>query len=75
MLSDHHQTIFVHIPKAAGQSVETAFLDDLEVHRDRLRPKGHDKTPDQRRRNHQPVAPTFEESGHDLPTPGFSRRI
>jgi len=29
MLSHHHKTIFVHIPKCAGQSVETAFLFDL----------------------------------------------
>ena len=29
MLSHHHRTIFVHIPKCAGQSVETAFLFDL----------------------------------------------
>lgn len=29
MLSHHHRTIFVHIPKCAGQSVESAFLADL----------------------------------------------
>lgn len=29
MLSHHHKTIFIHIPKCAGQSVETAFLFDL----------------------------------------------
>lgn len=29
MLSHHHRTIFVHIPKCAGQSVECAFLADL----------------------------------------------
>jgi len=29
MLSHHHKTIFVHIPKCAGQSVEMAFLADL----------------------------------------------
>jgi hypothetical protein len=28
MLSHRHKTIFVHIPKCAGQSVETAFLAD-----------------------------------------------
>lgn len=29
MLSHHHKTIFVHIPKCAGQSIEMAFLSDL----------------------------------------------
>ena len=29
MLSTAHRSIFVHVPKAAGQSVEMAFLDDL----------------------------------------------
>jgi len=29
MISRHHKTIFVHIPKAAGQSVEMVFLSDL----------------------------------------------
>jgi hypothetical protein len=29
MISHHHRTIFVHIPKCGGQSVEQAFLDDL----------------------------------------------
>lgn len=29
MLSHHHRTIFVHVPKCAGQSVESAFLADL----------------------------------------------
>lgn len=29
MYSPQHRTIFVHIPKCAGQSVETAFLTDL----------------------------------------------
>lgn len=29
MLSHHHRTIFVHIPKCAGQSIESAFLADL----------------------------------------------
>ena len=29
MLSHHHRTIFVHIPKCAGQSIETAFLQDI----------------------------------------------
>lgn len=29
MLSHHHRTIFVHVPKCAGQSVECAFLADL----------------------------------------------
>lgn len=29
MLSRHHKTIFVHIPKTGGQSVAQAFLDDL----------------------------------------------
>lgn len=29
MISHHHKTIFIHIPKTAGQSIETAFLDHL----------------------------------------------
>ena len=29
MISHPHKTLFVHIPKCAGQSVETAFLNDL----------------------------------------------
>ena len=29
MISPKHKTIFVHIPKVAGQSIETLFLDDL----------------------------------------------
>lgn len=29
MISTAHRTVFVHVPKAAGQSVEQAFLDDL----------------------------------------------
>ena len=29
MLSHQHKTIFIHIPKTAGQSIETLFLDDL----------------------------------------------
>jgi hypothetical protein len=29
MLSHHHRTIFVHVPKCAGQSVESAFLADV----------------------------------------------
>ena len=29
MISIHHKTIFVHIPKCAGQSVEAAFCEDL----------------------------------------------
>lgn len=29
MISHEHRTVFVHIPKTAGQSVETVFLDDL----------------------------------------------
>lgn len=29
MISHHHKAIFVHIPKCAGQSVETVFLNDL----------------------------------------------
>lgn len=29
MISHHHRTIFVHIPKCGGQSIESAFLTDL----------------------------------------------
>ena len=29
MISKTHKTIFVHIPKVAGQSIETMFLEDL----------------------------------------------
>ena len=29
MISHHHKTIFVHIPKCGGQSVEQMYLDDL----------------------------------------------
>lgn len=29
MLSRAHRTIFVHVPKTAGQSIEAVFLDDL----------------------------------------------
>lgn len=29
MISTKHKTIFVHIPKVAGQSIETLFLEDL----------------------------------------------
>lgn len=29
MISHHHRTIFIHIPKCAGQSIETAFLSDV----------------------------------------------
>lgn len=29
MISTQHKTIFVHIPKVAGQSIETLFLEDL----------------------------------------------
>lgn len=29
MISHHHRTIFVHIPKCAGQSIEHMFLEDL----------------------------------------------
>ncbi len=36
MISHEHRAVFVHVPKTAGQSVETAFLDALGVHwRDR----------------------------------------
>lgn len=31
MVSHDHKTIFVHIPKTAGQSVERLFLDDLSL--------------------------------------------
>lgn len=29
MISHHHRTIFIHIPKCGGQSIETAYLSDL----------------------------------------------
>ena len=29
MLSHQHKKIFIHMPKTAGQSIETLFLDDL----------------------------------------------
>ena len=29
MISHHHRTIFIHIPKCAGTSLETAFLEDI----------------------------------------------
>ncbi len=31
MISKTHKTIFVHIPKVAGQSIETMFLNDLNL--------------------------------------------
>ena len=31
MISDKHRTLFVHIPKVAGQSIETMFLNDLDL--------------------------------------------
>lgn len=31
MISHSHKTLFVHIPKAAGQSIELAFLEDLNL--------------------------------------------
>ena len=31
MISIEHKTIFVHIPKVAGQSIETLFLEDLDL--------------------------------------------
>ena len=31
MISHQHKTIFVHIPKTAGQSVEQVFVDDLDL--------------------------------------------
>lgn len=31
MISKHHETIFIHIPKVAGQSIETMFLNDLNL--------------------------------------------
>ena len=29
MISHHHKTVFVHVPKCGGQSVEKLFVDDL----------------------------------------------
>jgi sulfotransferase famil protein len=34
MISTKHRTIFVHIPKVAGQSIETLFLEDLGLNWD-----------------------------------------
>jgi len=34
MISTKHKTIFVHIPKVAGQSIETLFLEDLGLNWD-----------------------------------------
>ena len=31
MISKIHETIFIHIPKVAGQSIETMFLNDLNL--------------------------------------------
>lgn len=31
MISHSHKTVFVHVPKTAGQSVEQAFLNDLDL--------------------------------------------
>lgn len=31
MISHKHKTIFIHIPKTAGQSIELAFLEDLQL--------------------------------------------
>ncbi|MDU9005690.1 sulfotransferase family 2 domain-containing protein [Sedimentitalea todarodis] len=31
MISHAHKTVFVHIPKTGGQSVETVFLNDLDL--------------------------------------------
>ncbi len=31
MISHHHKAIFVHIPKCAGQSVETVFLNEVAL--------------------------------------------
>lgn len=38
MISHQHKTIFVHIPKTAGQSVEQVFLDDLGLSWDEREP-------------------------------------
>lgn len=38
MLSHHHRTIFVHIPKTGGQSIETMFLRDLGLTWDQRAP-------------------------------------
>tara|TARA_Y100001960_G_C14772971_1_gene881291 strand:+ start:1640 stop:2308 length:669 start_codon:yes stop_codon:yes gene_type:complete len=29
MISHHHKTLFVHVPKCGGQSIETLFIEDL----------------------------------------------
>jgi hypothetical protein len=38
MISHHHQAIYIHIPKCAGQSVEMAFLKSLGLDWDRRAP-------------------------------------
>ena len=38
MISHHHQVIYIHIPKCAGQSVEMAFLTSLGLDWDRRAP-------------------------------------
>lgn len=38
MISHHHRTIFVHIPKCGGQSVENAFLADVGLDWERRAP-------------------------------------
>ena len=37
MISHHHRCIFIHVPKAAGESVERAFTDDLGMTGSRVR--------------------------------------
>lgn len=38
MISHHHKTVFVHVPKCGGQSIEAAFLSDLGLDWERRAP-------------------------------------
>jgi hypothetical protein len=38
MISHKHKCIFIHIPKVAGQSIETSFLNDLNLNWENRRP-------------------------------------
>lgn len=52
MISKKHKTVFVHVPKVAGQSIEHMFLQDLDLDWDRRevlllrRKQSHEKGPE-----------------------------